>query len=197
MKKLFALCGSPHRNGVTEKLLRGFLSYADGVAVVERFNAYEQAIQPCDACGACQSRRGCTKTDGRDLFYSLEQSDYIVVATPVYLLSFPAPLKAVFDRFEQYYGARFGLNLKPPVERPKKAFVIITNGSDTYDGAGIILRQSQVAFSVMNTALAGSFTMSGTDTIDDNRLSQALTELGARAGEFFQTGQEEPWPKSI
>lgn len=42
----------------------------------------------------------------------LEDADAVIVATPVYNLSFPAPMKALFDRFQRYYEAHFRRKLR-------------------------------------------------------------------------------------
>lgn len=58
------------------------------------------------------------------LIHCTAMRDVVVVATPVYGLSFPAPLKAVFDRTQQYYEAYVSRHIKHPFEKPKKAFIV-------------------------------------------------------------------------
>ena len=60
--------------------------------------------------------------------------DIVVVATPVYGLSFPAPLKAVFDRTQQYYEAYISRHIKHPFEKPKKGILLSVYGSNDKRG---------------------------------------------------------------
>ena len=51
----------------------------------------------------------------------LEDADAVIVATPVYNLSFPAPMKALFDRFQRYYEAHFRRKIAQPITKHKKS----------------------------------------------------------------------------
>ncbi len=58
----------------------------------------------------------------------------MVVATPVYGLSFPAPLKAVFDRTQQYYEAYISRHIKHPFEKPKGILLSVYGSNDKRGG---------------------------------------------------------------
>ena len=58
---------------------------------------------------------------------SIEQSDFIIIATPIYNFSFPSPLKAIFDRFQPYYFSRKTSHLKK-----KKIILIFSAGSKNF-----------------------------------------------------------------
>ena len=163
MKRLLALSGTPHGGGITEKLLDLFLENVPEDTVIDRVRAYEERFEPCDDCGECRKKFGCVKRDHAGFFEFLERSDDIIVATPVYLNSFPAPLKSVFDRFQQYYSARFALRMRPPIRKPKRAFLILSQGSGNGDGPEMLEKQCRKAFSVMNTVLCGSYVLKNTD----------------------------------
>lgn len=184
-KKLLALEGSPQPHGVTASLLEQFLAQAGRHTEIVRFSPWKTPLTPCNGCGHCFSAPGCVKRDGDAFFKVLEDADFLVVATPVYLLSFPAPLKAVFDRFEQYYGARFGRQVHPAIGLPKRAFFIITAGSESHTGAQMILRQARMAFSVMNIQLEGCFFLPDTDHMDGPTLARRLDELKTQAVQFY------------
>lgn len=161
--RVLALLGSPHTDGTTARLLREFLYAATPGAETAVFSAFAEPAAPCDDCRACDKIPGCVKNRPGDVFARLEAADFLIVATPVYLLSFPAPLKAVFDRFQQYYCARFRRGMKPALARPKRAFLLLTQGAETGEGPSFIRRQCETAFSVMNTRLTGEFLLTGTD----------------------------------
>jgi multimeric flavodoxin WrbA len=185
-KKVFVLFGSPHNNSVTSKLLSGFLTTFDkthyNIIIV---NAFEENILPCNDCGGCKKTFGCIIKQNSELFYNLEQADYIIIATPLYLLSMPAPLKAVFDRFQQYYNAKFHLDYIKTIEKPKSAFLIITAGNLKTDEAKILKTQIGLAFSVMNTKITGSFVLEDTDNLNEDKMKQALKDVKIKATEFI------------
>ncbi len=68
------------------------------------------------------TKEGCSIPDYQ-LFDTLyRNADVVVVATPVYGLSFPAFLKAVFDRTQQYYEAYVSRHIKYPLKSRKRLF---------------------------------------------------------------------------
>lgn len=108
MKKAVILFASPHENGATKKLLDAFLS---GLEPEEwettLFDVCKAPVKPCTACGYCQKTDGCAFHDLDDFDAALRDSDLLVIASPVYNLTFPAQLKSVLDRFQRYFEARF------------------------------------------------------------------------------------------
>jgi multimeric flavodoxin WrbA len=101
MKKVVVLFSSPHKGGITYKLLNEFLMVFDKTNFnVDIVNIFEENVSPCTDCGSCKNNYGCVLEQNKELFYKFEQADFIIIATPVYLLSMPAPLKALFDRFQ-------------------------------------------------------------------------------------------------
>ncbi len=79
------------------------------------------------------------------------------------VLSLPAPLKAVFDRTQQYYEAYVSRHIKYPFEKPKKAFLLSVYGSNDKRGVEMMQQQLQLTFSVMNTKLIGTVSAGNTD----------------------------------
>ena len=105
--KILILFGSPKTNGSTAKLTGAFMKgirKSDDVEIVHLFSLQPT---PCNACGYCKAANGCSKKDLEKFMAKLEDADAVIVATPVYNLSFPAPMKAMFDRFQRYYEAHF------------------------------------------------------------------------------------------
>jgi multimeric flavodoxin WrbA len=185
-KKVFVLFGSPHNNGTTAKLLNEFLKAFNKTRYNIRIaNVYEENILPCNDCGGCKKTFGCIIKQNSELFYNLEQADYIIIATPLYLLSMPAPLKAVFDRFQQYYNAKFHLGYKEAIKKPKSAFLIITSGNVKTDDAKILKTQIKLAFSVMNIKIKDSLVLDGTDNLNEEKMQQTLVDAKIKSTEFI------------
>jgi len=161
-KSILVLFGSPHKNGHTAKLLGKYLSRLPADADIYTFYCYDEKIAPCFGCNICKSGI-CVYDDLDNLREQLENSDLLIIATPVYNLSFPAPLKTVLDRFQIYWAQRFLANIKPPVKKPRDAWILGTCGSEKNDGAEIINRQLDMLFTVMNTKKTLSVFQNGTD----------------------------------
>jgi multimeric flavodoxin WrbA len=99
--KLTAVMGSPHgMKGNTGQLLKALIdaAHAEG-ADVGLFCLDEMDVQPCNGCGACHVTGECViKDDFGRIKKSLMDSDGIVLASPNYIFSVTAQLKAMIDR---------------------------------------------------------------------------------------------------
>lgn len=169
--QILVLYGSPHADGHTARLLHAFLEPFNGMPV-DFVDAYAEQIAPCTACGYCKKKEGCSNPDFDRIDAYIRRADLLVVASPVYNLTFPAPLKAMMDRTQRYFEARFSLGKKPPIEKPKHAVLLAACGSG--DGAEIMERQLKMIFSVMNTRLLHTVVWSGTDRATEREAAEAL-----------------------
>jgi len=164
-KQLLALFASPHEKGHTAALLTSFLAPFRRredweIHVVD---IYALRAKPCTDCGYCRKAEGCAFRDLDGLDGLLQQSDALVIASPVYNFSFPAPMKAVLDRTQRYFSARFSLGLRPPIEKHREAALLLSMGSREPEGMNIPRFQLERAFTVMNTALRGTVCWQETD----------------------------------
>ena len=128
--RVLVLFGSPKRDRHTGELLDAFLKQLPVQAHVEEYHCFSSPLVPCDGCGACDVQGQCRHRDGDVLWDQLEQADVLIVATPIYFMSYPAPMKAVVDRLQRYWSIRFVLGKKPTIQRPKKGFLLTTSGSE-------------------------------------------------------------------
>ena len=160
---VMAIMASPRKNGYTAKLLGSLLREFPKGTNFDIVNLYELNPVPCNACGYCKAGNGCTKKDLEDFWARFETADIIVFATPIYFMGVPAPFKALIDRFQRYYEARFRRNMKNPIEKRRKALLIVTSGSDGEIGYEVIKHQLLQAFSVLNIELCGVTLAKNTD----------------------------------
>ncbi len=165
VKKILVLLGSPHKQGYTMRMLEYFLQCLPmEERQVEVFDTYRETPAPCSACGWCATHEGCAIRDSfSQLDHLLRECDLLIVASPIYNLSFPAPLKAVVDRFQQYFEARFSRGLRPPIEKPREAVLLVSAGAPCVEGVEIMEKQLRQSFSVMNTHLVGTVAWLSTD----------------------------------
>lgn len=170
-KKMLVLFGSPNGHGFTQRLLSSFLQpFQENKAwEITTIDAYQANIHPCTACRTCAKKEGCAFDDFHDIDKALRQSDLLVVAAPVYNCSFPAPMKAILDRTQQYFEARFSLGKNPPIKKHREAVLILTMGSEEDFAIEVTTHQLNRAFSVMNTQLTGCVVWEATDQMDKNR----------------------------
>ena len=166
-KKLaLVLFGSPHKNGNTNKMLEIFKSNINGYEFAH-INAYDLNIKPCIDCKHCQTSPSCIYDDFKCIDILLNKADLLIVASPIYNLSFPAPLKAIFDRMQIYYSTRFYKNIKPPIKKVKRGIVLITCGSNDDLGMKIISRQLHMIFSIINTTVINEILWKNIDKNED------------------------------
>ena len=163
---VFVLFASPHPNGNTSKLLnyylRNFTTYE-----VTIFDAYKNSVKPCIGCDGCKKNEGCIYKDFDEIDKYLNIADILVIATPSYNLSFPAPLKAIFDRMQIYFSKRFFKNIVPPIEKKKEAVLLLTTGRDSEISRKIMTCQLNMIFSIINAKLDKTMVLDYTDNIED------------------------------
>ena len=147
--KTFVLFCSPNKKGATKQLLDKFLM-DKGIDDALIFSAYDIMAKPCVDCGYCKNNEGCAFSDLDELYKGLEEADFLIFATPLYFLSLPAPAKAVMDRMQRYYSARFFAGINPPIKKRKKMQVLVSYESEKYGGTEHIKEQFNMLSTVLN-----------------------------------------------
>ncbi|MCI8361086.1 MAG: flavodoxin family protein, partial [Clostridiales bacterium] len=142
------------------------------------FDAYDARPLPCIDCGWCKTRPGCALPDLKDFYRDFEAARLVIIATPVYNAALPAPLKAVVDRMQTYFNARFSRDLRPPIPTSKRAALLFTAGSER-DYRPLLREQLAPLFTVTNCKLHGAACLSGLDRrpADNQRITSALSEI--------------------
>ena len=148
--KVCVIFGSPHKKGKTAALLAEYIKKLPNNADVTIVNCYDEAVSPCVDCGVCKKTGSCVKRDMDSIYKAVEESDMLIFASPVYNLSFPSPMKAVLDRFQVYFNRRFSLDLRPPIEKPRKAVILLTHDSDKYGCAEYAVTTLKMLCTVLN-----------------------------------------------
>lgn len=184
---IVVLFGSPHRTGNTAKVLSTFMSNRNGGSHVFSYYCYKENPLPCYDCGMCKIGDACANRDLDELMDELKNADYIVIATPLYNNSFPSPLKAVIDRLQRFYNAKFFRKEKEKL-KSKTVALIVTCGSciDDKDELKCMLeKQLSWGLTLLNAKL-DSITV--IDNLDENELnSDDSNVLFNDAARFFKT----------
>ncbi|GHV73067.1 hypothetical protein AGMMS49940_03690 [Spirochaetia bacterium] len=165
-KELLLITGSPRKNGVTNILAAMVLEEAGLIYKninVTALDAYALALKPCTHCGYCKKKPACVHDDFLPVDAALQRADVLVIASPVYVLGFPAPLKALLDRSQQYFEAKFSLGITA-IEKHKKAVLLSAYGSKNDKGVYFMEEQLKLVFKAFNAELNASITAHNTDS---------------------------------
>ncbi len=144
----------------------------------EVYNVFEHSFLPCDGCNNCEAAGKCRHRDLDSFFDSFKSADVIIFSSPVYNCSFPAPLKALVDRFQVFYTTFYASGKKQPIEKRRKALLFAASGNDGEYSVGIMENQLVTSFSILNIEYAGSVLCPHTDTAPD--LNKAKEEIKKR-----------------
>jgi multimeric flavodoxin WrbA len=130
--KTLIINGSPRKNGDTVALLTEMKKYLEGDIV--ELSAYRNNISPCIDCRYCLKEGKCAIKDDMQIVYDGDYEN-IVIASPVYMSSLPAPLISMQNRFQLYYAAKRFLNKKIEITPKKGALILVGGGDGAADGA--------------------------------------------------------------
>ena len=132
--KIITILGSPHRNGNTAKIL-GWIEeeLKSSGHEIDRINTFEHHINDCIACYSCQTQENMNKCaqsddDVNSILGRMVEADAIVFSMPLYCGSFPAALKALFDRGMSHISLFEGKNVA----------LLVTCGGPIEDNADLV-----------------------------------------------------------
>ena len=131
--QILVLNGSPRPNGNTKGMVEAFRDGAVSAGHhVDVVDVCRLKISGCLACEYCHTkgRGACVQKDDMLQIYDLlNESEMLVLASPIYYHGITGQLKCALDRF---YSAAYPS--KPP--KLKKVAMILSSGdADMYDGA--------------------------------------------------------------
>jgi multimeric flavodoxin WrbA len=126
MQKVTILIGSPRKNGSTGILAgeaeRGLKE--QGISTETLF-LNDLKIKGCQACYYCKKNdvaECAVKDDMQKIHRLIQESDGLIVASPIYFSGVTAQTKAWLDRMFPYIG----MNLSPKLPKSKKVSFIFT-----------------------------------------------------------------------
>lgn len=168
-----------------------FLAHTPHNILIERVNLFEEVIFSCRDCKACRQIEGCVLDKQDSCAHILSRAlsvQYLAVASPVYFLSYPAPLKAFCDRLQQCFTRKVLLGKPHPVLNRRRGVLLTCCGSQDSFGLQVMKKTTQMMFSCLNMNLVGSWALPGTDTAELSRASDA--QAHRKAGELWKNLQE-------
>lgn len=151
-KNILIFFGSPRQDGFTSKMLKFLLANIKKCDNIIKIDAYKTSAKPCIDCGFCKKMPKCAFKDMDKIYYLIENSDVIVVATPIYSSSFPSPFKAILDRFHRYYCNKFFFKSKI-FYKQKSLIILISSGRNDAMEISSVKRELSRTFSLINARL--------------------------------------------
>lgn len=125
--KTLAILGSPHKNGITAKMLdiavKASTARGDEVTYL---NLYDKNIHLCRGCRKCFQTQECIfkNDDIGEITKYIKESDTIIMAAPVYWANVPAVVKNLFDRL--LGAAMEETNTFPKPRLSGKKYILLT-----------------------------------------------------------------------
>ena len=158
-KKMLILFASPHAEGHTKKMLSHFIGNVKLKYDIFFIDAFRKNAKPCIDCSYCKKYNKCSFNDLDEFYKNLTDADLIIIATPIYNLSFPAPLKAILDRTQIYYNTR---NVNP-IEKRKEVILLLTCGKNKKKYARIVEQQLKCVLFSINAKIKDTIIWQNTD----------------------------------
>ncbi len=177
--KIIGIDGSPRKDGNTEKLVRKILAGAEEAGGRTEFlKLADLAINYCMGCGACRATGECVMDDDMELVYNaLQQSDVIVLGSPIYAWQVSGNTKVFMDRLCRVLTPQYESRLNGP----KKIAFAYTQGNPDADMFKVYLDYQEKVYAFLGFTLAGRVQAVGTRAKEDILAQQ---ETLARAYSF-------------
>ena len=135
--KLIAVCGSARKQGNTAKMLHQVIEGAKSVGAETEFvNLFELNYKDCISCYACKLKNSksfghCMVNDElKPLLERIEQSDVIVLGSPVYYGNLSGQMRSFTDRLLFQYLDYGGTGTGPKPKNFKTALIATMNVND-------------------------------------------------------------------
>ncbi len=123
----------------------------------------------CQHCDTCLKKGKCKYQDDMQMVYrELEQTDRIVLASPIHFMGVTAQMKAMIDRCQALWARKYVLKISPLGDRrERKGFFISVAGrkvANVFDGA---LATIKSLFTVLDVTYAGELLFRNVDEKGD------------------------------
>lgn len=166
--KITILNGSPRKGGNTETMVNEFVRGASEAGhETEIITVGNMNIRGCLGCQYCFSHDGqCVQKDDMQIVLdSIDQTDMVVFASPIYWFDMTAQLKAAIDRM--YARAKVGIHFN-------KAALLLDSGSDhVFDAA---IAQYKMTCGYLKWEDKGIIAIPGMTDKDSMKTNPALAE---------------------
>lgn len=190
--KYLALMGSFRKNKNTEIALDAFLEGVEEKGhEIKKLYIRDLDIKNCTGCDYCSDTGHCIFKDDMNLLYDeIDSCDRIVIAAPIYFNSINALTKTVIDRFQRYWGIKYGYGREKIEIKDKLGMSIAVGGAKFtlnrfHYGTAVI----KMAYDAINTDLVGVYNIAETDDYPVSERNEIIEEL-KDIGRNFETSKK-------
>ncbi|MBU0491970.1 MAG: flavodoxin family protein [Chloroflexi bacterium] len=191
--KVLGLAGSPRRGGNSETLLdRALAGAQDAGAEVEKVVVSRLKMRGCQHCDGCVETGLCiVQDDMQSVYPKLREMDAFVVASPMFFMAVTAQLKAVFDRCQCLWIAKYDLGQSfVPEGAPKRPGLFIALGGTRFkhlfDPSRVIVKS---IFASLDVAYGPELFYRSIDKKGDIRQHPTALDEAYAAGRRLVTGE--------
>ncbi|MFW5649545.1 MAG: flavodoxin family protein [Candidatus Alkaliphilus sp. MAG34] len=187
--KALVILGSPRINMNTDTLLNEVIKGLQSQNVeVEKIILSRLKFEPCIACDVCAETGHCYKQDDLTSIYDkFNNSDIIIVGSPMYFNSVTAITKAMIDRCQSFWSSKYKLNRSSIDRNRKRRGMFVGVGGAKYTelekgfiGATVVM---ELFFRATNTEYMYNMLVDNTDEVfvgDREELLKEAYEMGIK-----------------
>lgn len=193
MLKITAIKGSPRGNSHSSKLLEETLAECRSRAEEQGVKLDEEILKPftmnieaCTGCFSCSETATCIFNDDMDYLIDegrFDQSDIILISTPIYFNGMPSHLKKLIDRCQPIYASKY--DLEESIirrEKERRSLLIACAGAPAYEDQFTAAQTvSDLFFKTVNADKYEGMLVDNTDEIPPEKseeLKQRARKLG-------------------
>jgi len=163
--KILGLEGSPRENGNTEKLVKTILDSArKNGAETKFYKLTKMNISLCLGCFNCRETGICVTDDDMQLLHKkIQDSDVIILGSPVYMWQVSGQTKLFMDRLVPFMRPDFTTRLKGK----KRLFMVFTQGNPDKKMFKTYFEYLENLFSFLHYDVMGTIVATGTKDTND------------------------------
>lgn len=188
--RVLGILGSPRKKGNCDLLLDEFLMGASSKgAEVKKICLGQLDFKGCTSCGGCDKTGVCVlKDDMTPIYKEIKQADVVALASPIYFAGITSQLKAMIDRFQSEWVARY--MLKSGNLSPKRRGVFISV-SGYNKGMFFECAKKSVAafFKTMNIDFSGELLFTGVNAPGEIKKIKSAEVKAYKLGQKLVNGE--------
>jgi len=185
--KALVILGSPRVKMNTDLLLEEVIKGLKSRNVnVEKIELGRLKFDPCVSCNVCGKTGHCYKKDDMtDIYDKFNDSDIVVIGSPMYFNSVTAITKTMIDRCQSFWSSKYILN-QSSIDKSKKRkgmFVCVGGAKQSekgFIGATVVM---DLFFKAINTEYMYNMLVDNTDEVfvgDSKELLTKAYEIGVK-----------------
>ncbi|MBM3252849.1 MAG: flavodoxin family protein [Candidatus Omnitrophica bacterium] len=165
MIKILGILGSPRIGGNNEVLLRKVLSHLNNARrKTQLIKLRDLDIAPCNSCNGCYNSARCViKDDIEKVFKKIEDSDVIILGSPVFFLGVSAQTKILVDRSQPKWIEKYILKKTIGPSKTKKGIFISIRGGKGKEIFRCVEKPIRAFFDVHNIKYEKGIFLDGID----------------------------------